>query len=256
MVTRPLSSVLKTLKLLDLMAHSTKSLRLAEIARLAGGERATIYQRLHTLATSGWIEQLPDGAYRLTMRAAQLAHAAVEQGSLGERVLPVLQDLMQRTGETSSLAVMEDIDAIIVQRVEARGILRTDLRVGSALSMHESASGQILVAFGPPGLKGYLKQRGVRIASDRALARIRKEGIAVAGGGITLRGICVAAVPIYGRESHCAASLSVVGPENGFDLAKIEPAIRDAAGKLNAILAGTRPDAQARGGTTRRVRTA
>lgn len=251
MATRPLSTVLKTLKVLDLMAHSNASMRLAEIARRLDGTRATVYQRLHTLATAGWIEQLPDGAYRLTMRAAQLAHAAVEQGSLGERVLPVLQNLTQRTGETSSLAVIDDVDAIIVQRVEARGMLRTDLHVGSALSMHESASGRILVAFGPPSLKARLKQRGVRIAPDRVLAAIRKEGIAVAGGGPTLRGIRVAAVPIFGRDGHCLASLSVTGPEQGFDLAKIEPAIRDAAGKLNAILAGTHVPRQDRSGATR-----
>lgn len=251
MATRPLSSVLKVLKLLDLMAHSTRSMRLAEIARITGATRATVYQRLHTLATSGWIEQLPDGAYRLTMRAAQLAHAAVEQASLGERVLPILQDLTVRTGETSSLAVIDDVDAIIVQRVEARGILRTDLRVGSALSMHESASGQILVAFGPPSLKDYLKQRGIRIASDRALARIRKEGIAVAGGGVTLRGIRVVAMPIFGRNGYGFASLSVTGPENGFDLVKIVPAIRDAARRLNDILSGASLPSQT-GATKRR----
>jgi DNA-binding IclR family transcriptional regulator len=127
---------------------------------------------------------------------------------------------------------------VIVQRVEAHGMLRADLRIGTEISPHESASGQVLTAFAPPDVVARFKQRGVRLASARNLARVRKNKMAVASGGVTLQGICVAAVPILDRQGHCFAALSVVGPESRFNLKRVEPAIRDAGVRLNAMFGG------------------
>lgn len=220
------------------MAHSRNSLRLADITRAVGGTRATIYQRIQTLVIAGWVEQLPDGAYRLSLHASQVGNAALEQANLGERVLPILQDLMERTGETSSVSVIEDCSVVIVQRVEAHGMLRADLRTGSEISPHESASGQVLTAFAPSELLARFEQRNIRLASARTLARVRKDKIAVAGGGMTLQDIRVAAVPIFDREGRCFAALSVVAPESRFNLKRIEPAIREASARLNAMFGG------------------
>ncbi|MCL4768524.1 MAG: IclR family transcriptional regulator [Hyphomicrobiaceae bacterium] len=241
MVTRPLSSTLKTLAVLDLMARSRTALRLSDVARAVDASRATAYQRLHTLVEAGWVEQVPDGSYRLALHAAQVGNAALEQASLGDRVLPVLQQLMQRTGETASLAVLDDCSVVLVQRVEARGMLRADLRVGAPLSLHESASGQVLAAYAPAEVMAEIRQRGLRPPSARILARVRQEGISVAGGGPTLRGIRVAAVPIFDRAGHCLAALSVVGPESRFDLSSVEAAIRDAGAQINAMLSNGTP---------------
>lgn len=241
MSTRPLSSTLKTLKVIDALARSRGSMRLIEIARAVGGTRATVYQRVHTLVAAKWVEQLADGSYRLTLYAAHVGRAALEQANLGERVLPVLQDLMDRTGETSSLAVIEDCSVVLVQRVEARGMLRADLRIGAELSVHESASGRVLTAFASPEVIAQFRQRGIRLASQRTLAQVRKEKFSLAGGGKTLQGIRVAAVPVFDHDGRCIASLSVVGPESRFNLKRVEPAIKAAGARLNAIFAGALP---------------
>lgn len=241
MTTRPLTSTLKTLKVLDAMARSRDSMRLIEIARAVGGTRATVYQRIHTLVAARWVEQLPDGSYRLSLYAAHVGQAALEQANLGERTLPVLQDLMERTGETSSLAVIEDCSVVLVQRVEAHGMLRADLRIGAGLSVQESASGRVLTAFAPPEVIARFRQRGVTLASARILAQVRKERFSVAGGGKTLRGISVAAVPVFDHDGRCIASLSVVGPDSRFDIKRVEPAIKAAGARLNTMLAGALP---------------
>ena len=59
---RALSSVLKSLAVLDALAKSMRPLRLMDLARALDESRATTYQRLLTLTHGGWVEQTADGA--------------------------------------------------------------------------------------------------------------------------------------------------------------------------------------------------
>jgi len=238
MSARPLSTVLKCFDLLEAIAGLPGPGRLSELARMVGESRATTYQRLLTLTTAGWTERLSDGSYRLSMRASRIANAALEQAGFGERAVPVLDALTEETGETSSLAVLENGRLVIAQRVEARGVLRADLRVGAEPSFAESASGRVWTAFGPQALRDRLARDGVRTAPKPVLRKIKADGVAVGGGGDTLQGISVAAVPVLDSRGRCLASLSLVAPETRFAADRLIPPLRAAAARLSAVLEG------------------
>src|ERR1043166_184215 len=153
---RPLSSALKTLALLDLLGDSDQPLSLAEMTRAAGESRATIYQKLVTLVHAGWIEQTDQGSYRLSLHAARMSDAALKQASLGERSTAILQELVHEVGETASLAVLSDVHARLVKRIEAEVMVRADVRVGTLLSLDNSSSGRVLTAFATPELRARL----------------------------------------------------------------------------------------------------
>ena len=235
MTARPLSTALKCLDLLDVIAAQPGPVRISSLGRLIGETRATTYQRLLTLTTAGWLERLPDGSYRLSMHACRIANAAMEQAGFGERAQPVLDALAAQTGETCSLVVLEGDRVVIAQRVESRGILRADLRVGAELSYKDSASGKVWLAYGPPDLMPRLIRAGIETASELELERVREDEVAVGGGGGTLQGIGVVAVPILDRYGGCRASMSVVCPETRFDLEKLLPPLRTAAAKLTDL---------------------
>lgn len=238
MTARPLSSVLKCFSLLETLAARPEPSRLADLARMTGESRATTYQRLLTLTEARWVERLPNGSYRLSLGVCRLANLALEQAGLGERALPAMQALTEATGETSSLVVLENDRVVIAQRVESRGVLRADLRVGSEVSFLESASGQIWSAFGPPGLVERLRAQGRPVISDARLAEIRRDGYAIAGGGETLQGIAGVGMPILSESGDCLASLSLFGPDTRFEPQTALPAVREAAKRLADILAG------------------
>ena len=233
---RPLSSVLKTLAVLDAMAEARKSLRLVELARMLGAERATVYQRLVTLIEAGWVEQLEDGSFRLTMHAARLTNAALEQANLGVRIVPLMQELVDATGETASLAVLDGPGARIVQRVESEGILRAELKVGAMLSFDNSASGQILAAYLPPDRMQRMIDNGVTPPPADVLERVRREGYAVSGP--RLEGIVANAAPVFEASGRCIAALSLVGPKPRFDAEKTRPALCESAAKITQMLRG------------------
>ncbi|MEM8951840.1 MAG: IclR family transcriptional regulator [Pseudomonadota bacterium] len=235
MPVRPLTTAINCLDLLDLIAAEGSPLRLADAARLSGQSRATTYQRLLTLVTAGWLERHSDDTYRLSLTACRIAHAALEQAGFDDRALPVLQSLTDETGETSSLVALENGRLMIAQRVEAKGVLRADLRVGAELSFEDSASGKVWLAFGGDGLVGRLRSQAQTALLDEEGEAIRAEGYALGGGGATLPGIAVIAAPVLDDGGRCLASLSLVGPQTRFDADRLRQPLLAAAKRLQSV---------------------
>ena len=230
---RPLASALKAFALLDHLGRRGGAVRLATLSRELDVGRATIYQRLVTLIAAGWVEQTAAGDFRLTLRAARLAHAAAEQAGLGTRTLPILEALSAETGEAASLTVLEGDAPCIVQRVEPRGPLRVEMRVGATMSLDGSASGRVLLAYLERG-------RAHRLAPDLDPAILdagRETGHSISSGQ-TMEGIRAAAVPVFGHDGACAAALSLVAPVQRFAADGWIQPLRDAAERLRAIMEG------------------
>lgn len=236
MPARPLSTVLKCFHMLETIAEQPGPVRISGLGALLGESRATTYQRLLTLSEAGWLERLPDGSYRLSMRACRIANAALEQAGLGERARPLLNDLTARTGESCSLVMLEHNRIVIAQHVESPGRVRADPGIGAALSFRDSASGKIWLAYGPDDLARRLEEAGEAVAGRAELAAVRRQGFAVGGGGETLSGIAVIAAPVLDPLQRCAASLSLVVPEFRFDRERLLPPLRETAERIAALL--------------------
>jgi DNA-binding IclR family transcriptional regulator len=236
MAVRVLTTAVKCLETLELIADLPDSARLAELARLAGESRATMYQRLFTLVETGWVERLPDDTYRLSLKACRIAAAALTQAGLGERVQPLLDELAEALGDTVSLVMLQQERLIISQRAEGRGVLRADLRVGAELSYKDSASGAIWLAFGPSELAERLSVAGVSLPNRKRINAVRADRVSMGGGGETLPGISAIAVPVLDRRGVCLASLSVSSPEARFKPKKFLRTLQSTAGRLAEML--------------------
>jgi DNA-binding IclR family transcriptional regulator len=234
---RPLSSVLKTLRVLDVLGSEQKVMRSIDIAKATGMSRGSAHQKLVTLVQAGWVEQTPEGAYRLTLHASRIGNAALAQASLGERVVPFLQRLVVETGETASLAVLDREAVCIVQRVESNGVLRAELRVGALLDLAASASGRVLVAFADAELRERWRAAGTALPDAKLLAEIRRERFAPSSGK-SFDGVRAVAAPIFGAGGACIAALSLVGPLPRFSTERMRGPIRRAADQINAFIRG------------------
>ena len=230
---RPLASALKTFALLDHLGTTKRAVRLSNLSRDLGVGRATIYQRLVTLMAAGWVEQNALGEFRLTLRAARMAQAATEQAGLGTRTLPILEALSAETGEAASLAALEGDLPCIVQRVEPRGVLRVEMRVGATMSLEGSASGRVLLAYLDP-TRAQCLAPGVDPA---ILDAVRETGHSISSGQ-TMEGIRAAAVPVFGHDGACVAALSLVAPVHRFVADGWIQPLRAAAERLRAIMEG------------------
>jgi DNA-binding IclR family transcriptional regulator len=234
---RPLSSVLKTFALLDLLGRTAHPMRLGEITQAAGGGRATVYQKLVTLTQAGWIEQDTQGAYRLSLHAARMGAAALRQANLGERSVIELEHLVAKVGETASLAVLHGVKAQLAQRVETNVAVRVQNSVGMLLSLDQSSSGRVLTAFATPEQRELLRKKGAVLASEATLREVKRKGHAVSTGR-DVPGVQSIAAPVFDAKGNCVLALSVVAPVERFDADRYLKPLQRAAENLSRLVSG------------------
>lgn len=207
---------------------------LAEVASALQLSRPTAYQRLLTLMRAGWLEQDEHGRYRLTMHSARIAAAALEQADLGARVRPALEALVEQVEETASLAVLERGIPCIIQRVESRSVLRAEQKIGTTLSLADSASGRVLTAWADQPTLRRLRAGHEPLAADSVLTAARLKGHALSNSK-TGSGVIGVALPVLDGLGNCIAALSLVIPQQRFDLQRVLAPMQQAADSMRSI---------------------
>jgi len=233
MPVRALSSTLKTLAVCDVIAASPKPMRLPDVVRATGDQRAAVYQRLRTLVEAGLLDQTPDGSFRLALRFQFYAVRALEQANLGDRSSELLQEIVSESGETATISVLDGYHAVIINRVESRQVLRADLRVGARMALGGSASGSVLVAYGSHEMRARLREQGIVLPDDAHLAEVRERGFAIFAP-TDPQLVSAVAAPVLDAAGQCVAVIAISGPTTRFDHDRCGPIAVAAARRFSA----------------------
>jgi IclR family transcriptional regulator, KDG regulon repressor len=231
---RLLTSAMKCLALLDVLAAEPGAIKVTELARRLDTRRGTLYQQLQTLVAAGWVEEDQHAQYRLTLHALSIGTAVLEQANLGSRVLPTLTALAARSGETASIAVLDRDAAMIVQRVAADRELKVDIKPGTRMPLADSASGRILLAFCQGTELDRARASGARFPSEAVLDAARRSGYACQRDE-WVAGMSSIAVPL--TPTHLGSgALAITAPTGRFDeqgsLQELERAATEIGGLL------------------------
>jgi len=203
------------------------ALGISELARELGLTRSTTHRYVATLTSLRYLEQ--DGStrkYRLGPRVLDLGFSVLGSLELRDVAAPHLRHLTETTGHTSNLAIRDDTDVILIDRVRGRPgryhHLEFTLHVGSRLPSYCSATGKALLAFLPrPDLDRLLDRmdlvpRGPRTLTDRGalmaeLEQVRSSGLAINDEELenALRSI---AAPVRDRAGEVVAAVNVAIP--------------------------------------------
>ena len=225
------SPVLKSLRLLTHLARSRDPLALADLSRALTLPKATAYRLAHKLEDLGFVRKNP-----LTLRYSvgptfeDVALSALRSGGGTNRRRVLMDDLSERLGVRTNFAVLKAGKLTLVEWVESSSPVRIDLKADIQVPAHCSASGKLLMAFGPD----YLRERFLDAAPFRALtkstitsaealkrelATIRRRGYAEDNQEF-LVGICCLAVPVRNSSGEVVAGLGVMAPSHDFPLTK------------------------------------
>ena len=220
---RHLAAVERALRILDAFLDGPGETGTNELARRTGINASTVSRTLATLAAGGYVEHLPEtGRYRLGAHILALSEHVLARLDLRGLARPHLAELEAATGETATLSVPGDPDAITVDFVASRASVASVARVGRPSIAHATATGKVMLAFGPaPGLTGALERFTERTITDPAalaeeVERVRRNGVARAEGEREPDLNAVAA-PVFGARGELAAILGVQGPAGRFD---------------------------------------
>jgi IclR family acetate operon transcriptional repressor len=242
---RPVASVARALALLEELSESEEGLGVNELARRIGVNASTASRLLATLESAGVVQRDGQGPYRLGVALLTLAERVLSRLDIGALARPVLVELMERTGETATLSLPGEREAITVDSVPSRSSVVSMARLGRPSVSHATAVGKVMLAFGggPMPRERDLTPLTDRTITDRAaleaeVAAVRERGYGMVFGEREADVNAIAA-PVWGRAGTLAAILGIQGPATRLDdPTKLLPSLLEGAGTLTRALGG------------------
>src|SRR5215218_2039517 len=226
--TQSVQSLERGLAVLQVFSRENPAPTLSEVARLAGTTRATARRILLTLERLGHVRS--DGRrFSLTPRVLALGWSYLSSLNLWEIAQPLMEDLVEQTGESCSAATLDLPDIVYVARVPTRRIMTISLGVGSRLPAHATSMGRVLLADLPDDeLDAYLATGPFASFTERtavdaddlrgSLRRVRDQGWSLVDQELEM-GLRSISAPIRGGDGRAVAALNIAAaaPRVGLD---------------------------------------
>jgi IclR family transcriptional regulator, acetate operon repressor len=225
-------SLVRALRLLELLAEDDDGYRLVDLAQRAGLSTSTTHRLLTTLEQKRFVQ---------FDREANLWHVGVQSFAVGSAfgrrrniatlALPIMRRLRDQTGETVNLGLAEQGDVVFLTQVESREVMRAMGRPGGRLPLACTAMGQaILAAMSEARVAEYLHKYGLPRLTPNSIARpgklrevldaVRCTGYAVDHEENAAGLRCVAAV-VCNETAEPVAALSIAGPTVRLTLGRV-----------------------------------
>ncbi|HEY6524019.1 MAG TPA: IclR family transcriptional regulator [Solirubrobacteraceae bacterium] len=261
---RPVGSVARATRLLDELAASETPLGVNELARRIGVNASTASRLLATLQDAGLVMRTERGPYRLGLKLVTLSDRVLASLDVRGLARPLLARLVAETGETATLSVPGETEAITVDFVPSPSSVVSMARVGRPSVSHATAAGKVMLAYaggaaaggaaaggsslgragGPAGQVSLTPFTPRTITNPAALAAeldtVRARGWAEAVGEREAD-LAALAAPAFGRYGELAAILGVQGPVSRLPVAarrSLREPLLVAAADLSAALGG------------------
>lgn len=218
-----LSSVRNAARILKQFSAAHPEYGVSELARKLDLSKSTAHRLMSTLRAEGLLAQDADtGKYRLGLAMYDLGTSVRSLLDLHEAVIPPMEVLRNRLGETVHVAVLDRREVVYVERLDSPHDLRRFLEIGRRMPASATATGKCLLAYLPDAerdaiLDGWDLPAVTKdsITSMRKLKEqlreIRRQGYAENWSESDDRVYSVAA-PIRGRSGSIVASISAAGP--------------------------------------------
>lgn len=233
----------KGLDILELLAGRGTPLGQSEIARALGRTPAEIFRMLNCLDRRGYLLRGRDERYRLSAKLFELAHRHPPTHLLLDAALPQMRWLAHELGQSCHLVIRHDDGALVVAQVDSPGFIGFSVRVGAQVSLTDTCSGRVLVAFGarerdPEGFSAF--GAAERAEMEGRLDSIRARGFEEAESR-QIRGITDVGAPVLGHDATAVAALTVpcLTPlDSEPDLVRVRARLLEAAGRIRTALGG------------------
>src|SRR2546425_1143812 len=204
----PSTAVDRAITILEAAAERRDGLTNSEISRKLAIPKSSASYILRTLERRGFLRRDREtGRYRLGLKVLSLGRDVLASLNIGEMAQPFMSSLVERVHMTSHLAVLDQGEAVYVEKVEASGFFKVNTWVGRRMFVHSTSVGKVLVAWMPrPEVEAILREKGLKKRTPRTiisqgrffaeLERVRAHGYAMDDEENSLGARCVAA-PVF-----------------------------------------------------------
>jgi DNA-binding IclR family transcriptional regulator len=238
----------KAMEVFRLFTPQRKEIGVLEAAELLDRPKSSVSRCLSAMHAAGFLDRSANGPYRISMQMAAIGEMAKLGTSLQRSARPVLEALTAATGETATLSVAVDGEAVNVDAVESPRPVMLMGVVGRRFALHASAAGKVLLAWLPEDsvedrLRQPLERYTPATLTDPAalreeLARTRERGYSVNWKELEEDLVSVAA-PVWDHRGQLVAALSIAAPASRMPRSALAGAggtVADAARQLSRAL--------------------
>ena len=247
----------KGLQVLSAFDEQHPTWTITDLAESTGFPIATVYRLVMTLVGEGYLDQLPTGEYRPSVRSLTLGSAALRSLDLVVIATPELERLGTKMGETVNLAVLDNDQILYLVRFCNSDLVTANIQVGSRLPATSTSIGKLLLAeladddlnalVSPQSFVSATGPNAIRSLDElrRELSPIRQQGWAMQDEELSY-GLRSVASPVRGADSRTIAGVNVAvqGREWSMQrlLGELLPALQTTCGKISMLIGGNSSD--------------
>ena len=216
--TPQISSLKRTLAMLETVIADDGRSNLAELARKIGMPAATAHRQVTTLVAEGYLMASGGGRHVAGARLLGLLHRLDEKQIIANVAAPLLHELAERVRSVVQLGTFEN-DMVTYRIKTGRGASALFTRIGMQLEAYCSGIGKVLLANLPPAEREAYLAGGpfvaltARTIVDPARLReeldmVRQQGFAIDDEEVA-SGLRCMAVPLRNGDGRVLAAISV-----------------------------------------------
>ncbi|SEE99513.1 transcriptional regulator, IclR family [Burkholderia sp. WP9] len=184
---RGIQSLDSTGELLAALVAAARPLNLRDLAAAAGMPPAKAFPHLVSLLKIGLLNRDASGCYEAGPLALELGLIGLQRLSPTREAEPEVVELASSTGMSVAMAVLGPLGPTVVRLEESARPLHVSLRVGTVMSLVNTAIGRVFAAYVADDVRaGLLKQDHLRLAGTDAAQVFA--GKAASEGGAKVRG--------------------------------------------------------------------
>jgi DNA-binding IclR family transcriptional regulator len=249
----PATAVERALNILEAAARRPDGLTNSEISRKLGIPKSSASYILRTLEKRGYLRrEAESGRYKLGLKIMSLGSDAQANLDIADVALPFIKSLVEKIHLTSHLAVLDQSEAVYVEKVEAPGFFKVNTWIGRRMFLHSTSVGKCLLAWLPKSeIELLVKAQGLKKRTPKTittltkllldLEHVKQAGYAVDDEENNLGARCLGA-PIFDALGNVTAALGASGTLTQVDEANIPriiEALKDAARRISRQLQRT-----------------
>jgi DNA-binding IclR family transcriptional regulator len=244
----------KGLDVIELLARQSGGLTKSQLARQLNRTVSEIFRMLLCLERRGYIAQVDEERYSLTLKLFKLVQEHPPTERLIVDALPVMNRLAHETLQSCHMGVLEGGRVVIIAQTNAPTNLGFYVKLGSQVNIMEAASGYVILAYQTPAqreriLAEWTRESGQKPPRDLDvhLERIRKAGYEKRAS-YQVKGIVNISFPVLDDRGSALGALTVPyiqHSEAPTTLNQVIDAMRIAAGEICAAIGGRTQRSQA-----------
>jgi IclR family transcriptional regulator, pca regulon regulatory protein len=216
-----LTGLARGLAVLQAFSADRPEMTISEVAAATELSPAVARRCLLTLVHLGYAAQY-GRRFVLRPRVLEFGAAYLESMNLADVAQPYLQELRDRTGDSTSLTILDEADIIHISHVSTQRLMRYFVTSGTRVPAYLSSTGRVLLAqLDEQTLAAYLaparlESRTTRTVTSPATLRaildqVRRVGYAVVVDELEY-GLSSIGVPVYNGQRAAVAGVSCILP--------------------------------------------